>query len=165
VNGRGPRAIQIWRYLTLLSVVVLWSHTAEAVCPASPAEPIETIAAKLESLENRLREFPADQINGPRHRALQEQALAELENLQCTTESLAPDEELQRGPNIDSPFVEVPILFVTDRDLLAVPDGEHRFFGRRRNQGGLSFGNITVSMPAERYQEGTPMPVQLGVLR
>jgi hypothetical protein len=55
--------------------------------------------------------------------------------------------------------VQVPVLFATDREPIATPDGTHVHFGARRAPSGVSFGKIVVTLPAERFEHGYAVPV------
>jgi esterase/lipase superfamily enzyme len=135
------------------------------MCEQSRSEATGPLAARLDELEGEIEALPPSEQNGPRHRQLQEQALIELERLQCATEAEAPAEEVLRGPAIETPFVTVPVLFLTDRQPIEVSDGAHTFFGYNRIQNGVSFGTVTVTMPAERYRENERLPIGMQLSR
>jgi esterase/lipase superfamily enzyme len=63
-----------------------------------------------------------------------------------------------RGPAVETPFALVPVLYITDRQPLAAPQGKHQYFGGERIASGVSYGRVLVRMPAEDHTISSPVP-------
>lgn len=130
---------------------------ALAKCDGVTAATQQDANARLAKTVAELQSVLPEARNQNATRALQERGLAEIEAIQCIREAQAPAEMVTRGPSIATRFVQVPVLFVTDRRRISAPDGEHRFFnGQRDPQTWL--GRVQVRLPAEAYSGG-PVPV------
>jgi esterase/lipase superfamily enzyme len=162
-------SIPVKSILLKLQVLVLvfacFSDEARAVCDPLPPESEEVLTVRFDSLESQIRAIPDKERGSPHYRQLQEAALLELEQLQCVREAQSPAEDVKRGPNIETPFVEIPVLFATDRQSITSAEGRHTYFGGGRASSGVTLGKILVTMPAERFEEGWALPVGMRVIK
>jgi esterase/lipase superfamily enzyme len=117
------------------------------------------LQSRLEATQARLDDATAAERATPAFRALQEQALMELEALQCAEADAAPPEAVKRGPGLDTPFAVVPVLSITDRKRIVGIDGRHQFFGPERSESGVAYDRLVVRLPGEHYTAGDTLPV------
>jgi esterase/lipase superfamily enzyme len=138
---------------------------AQARCDVTAAEPLEIVKARYQLLEAQIEALPDSERNSGQHRDLQERALEELEKLQCAQEERAPAEEVKRGPSTETAFVRVPLLFITDRKHISEPENGHRYFSASLAPSGVTFGSISVTLPAERFDESRPVPIGMEIIK
>lgn len=163
----GVRGLQRPRYgcvclFALIATLCAPSAAARASCDTPGPQVIPELSQRVADLEQRLRNVPEAQRNSPDTQSAQREGLVALEQLQCAIESQAPSEGVQRGPAVNTPFVEIPILYITDRGPES-SGGKHSYFGPKRAEGGASFGVVKVNMPAERYKAGELLPVNMKI--
>jgi len=137
--------------------VWLMVGTLSAQCPSRPSAKLADLQNRLNATLGQLKSSSPGAQDASR-RAVQVKALRQLEDLQCAKEISATPEEVTRSPATGTPLVLVPILFVTDRASISTPIDRHRYFGGKRRPDGVSFGEETVTLPAESYQAGNPVP-------
>src|SRR5262249_2339256 len=99
-------------YGALAFAVGMYATAVHSACDNMEDEPPATIQSRLDALEAQIKEIPLSARSDPKLRLLQERALVELEKLQCAREKQSPPEELKRGPDIETTFVQVPLLFI-----------------------------------------------------
>jgi esterase/lipase superfamily enzyme len=143
------------RIIALLVGVVV-SQFAVAECGPAVSASLTTLESRLAQTQQKLAETPEADREREAYRTLQERALQELEAVQCQREAEAPAEVVKRGPGLDTAFVSVPVLFITDRKRTDSPAGA--FFGGDRKESGVTYGRIVVRMPAESYSPAAPLP-------
>jgi len=154
--GRYPQPI--------VRIVLRWAFpvwfmvgTLGAQCPSQPSGSVADLQGQFDATLGQLSSTPPSSGEAS-HRALQEKALRQLEDLQCAKEISAPPEEVTRSPAAGTPLASVPILFITDRASIPVPIGRHHYFGGDRREEGVAFGEESVRLPAENYQSGEVVP-------
>jgi esterase/lipase superfamily enzyme len=155
--------MKILCFLAAAVCMLLWPQVAVADCDPLVKETVQLLRSRFEATEAKIRAVPVPERDSLHYRELQEQALRELEALQCAIEASAPPEEVKRGPKVITPFVEVPVLFVTDRQSIDQAEGRHAFFGQVRTASGVAYGRVKVTMPAERYEEGWAIPINMRI--
>jgi len=88
----------------------------------------------------------------------QERMLLNLQQEQCAKERGAPPEQVPRGREAVTPLVVLPVWFLTDRQPISAPMGRHAYFGSGRQMAGVTYGRITIRMPAENYLLRSTVP-------
>jgi esterase/lipase superfamily enzyme len=145
-------------FLFFFIAPILTTPEASAGCETRSAAELQGAEAKFAHTAAELEMVPPADRQSLSYRALQERALVELEGVQCLRETQALGEAVTRGPGIATPFVRVPVLFVTDRQRLSSPEGGHRYFGGQRASDPW-FGRAEVRMPAEGHNVGSAVPI------
>jgi esterase/lipase superfamily enzyme len=143
-----------------ISVVDTW-----AGCDSVSAAALADIESRFAQTSAELAMVSPAERGSQSYRALQERALGELEALQCLQEAQALGEAVPRGLSVTTPFVRVPVLFVTDRQRLETPEGDHRYFsGQRGKENSTSFGRVDVRLPAEGFSQGSSIPIGMTIV-
>ncbi|MBW8879599.1 MAG: alpha/beta hydrolase, partial [Acidobacteria bacterium] len=144
------------RVVIAASILIVLSANAVAQCKSQPAQ-LADLESHLNGTLAQLAKIVPEQ-RPKEYRELQEQALRELEQVQCAREEAAPAEAVRRGPALKTPFALVPVLFVTDRQPLSAPHDGHKYFGWERVASGVTYGRVVARMPAEDYSVTSPVP-------
>lgn len=159
VEERDMRGAKTAKTIALLALcLVAVRGDADAQCLASQDVDIISLRGRLDGALDQLEKTGNAERATPEYRRLQEQALIDLEQLQCAEELSAPSEAVKRGPGVQTPFATVPVVSITDRSTIVATAGRHEYFGPDRSQSGVSYDRLLVRMPAEGYTPGAALP-------
>ena len=117
----------------IVRIVLRWAcpvwfmvGTLYAQCPSQPSGSVADLQGRFDATLGQLSSTSPSSGEAS-HKALQEKALRQLEDLQCAKEISAPPEEVTRSPAAGTPLASVPILFITDRASIPAPIGRHHY--------------------------------------
>lgn len=152
----------LMRRVFLTAVLLCLALNVDAQCPPSPLPDAE-LESHFDTTLSQLAAIDGSKRSSQEYRNLQERALHELEGVQCAREATEPGEAVTRGPSVETPFAAVPVLFLTDRARLSVPEGRHQYYGAKRLPSGVEYGRAVVRMPAENYVTGSALPTGVSI--
>jgi len=128
--------------LVIVSLLIIASRLngQEHCAETHGQQPIDVLQAHVKTLQSELKTAEAAEpgtVESANIRKAQERLLVAMEELECQQENSV---SVQKGILTTSTFVQVPLLYVTDRQR-AAPQGTDKFY-TSATSGGLEFGRV-----------------------